>query len=314
MDGVRPSAGVPGPGGEEVHPFPFHWYSLGQFDNPDHSFQAIHQEWDDGRMDGFARVNGRDTMGYYPASRIRSFWSLVSKGRILDHYFCSVLGPTLPNRLYLIAGTSGGLRDDPSLLSSARFHFPTLFDQLQKAGIAWRYYIGGYRPYFPLLAKEFLFTPPLWFPRFRKEPLRHRLKPWPSFFSDARGNNLPSVVFLSPGLPQSSHPPFPIGCSLRSIAAVHQALSTRPDWEETLLVVNFDEAGGFYDHVPPPVIDAFGPGIRVPCLLWSGSLTPAIVSDVYDHTSVLRLIEERYGLPLLGERTEKMASLASALS
>lgn len=314
MDGLDLTEAVPGPDGEEVNPFPFRWYSLGQFDNPDHSFRAIHQEWNDGRMDGFVRINGRATMGYYPASRLRSFGSLISQGRILDHYFAAVLGPTLPNRLYLVAGTSGGLRNEPPLLSRETFDFPTVFDQLQEAGISWRYYIGGYRPHFPLLAKELLFAPPLWFPRFRREPLRDHLKPWPSFFSDARRDAWASVIFLAPGLPQSSHPPLPINCALTSIARVHQALSRRPDWDETLLVVNFDEAGGFYDHVAPPVMDAFGPGIRVPCLLWSGSLPPGIVTDVYDHTSVLRLIEERYGLPLLGERTRKMASLASALS
>ncbi|NMP23199.1 phospholipase C [Sulfobacillus harzensis] len=313
VDGLNPNLAVPGPQGEKVHPFPFRWYSLGQFDNPDHSFQAIHEEWDQGKMDGFVRVGGRDTMGYYPLEGEPTWAKLIATGRILDHYFASVLGPTFPNRLYLIAGQSGGLTANPGLFSAAALDFPTLFDQLEEHHITWRYYIGGYRRHFRLLAKETLFCPLLWFPRFNHKPRVTHLSPWPQFFEDARNSELDEVIFLAPGLPQSSHPPVPITCALHSIARVHEALASRPDWDETLLIVNFDEAGGFYDHVPPPVMDTMGPGMRVPCLLWSGGLPSGVVHDIYDHTSVLRYIEENFGLPLLGERTTQMASLASAL-
>lgn len=313
VDGLTPDLAVPAPDGRLVHPFPMSWYSAAQLANPNHSWEAVHAEWDHGSMTGFVRVNGWDCMGYYPLDRFPVWRALASQAHILDHYYASVLGPTLVNRLYLVSGTSDGMQDDPPLLSPRGFSMPTVFDQLTDVGIDWRYYVGNYRPGCAVLAKEELFCPLLWFPRFRRRPLQQHIQPWAAFFHDARQHTLPPVTFLAPPLATSGHPPFPIEGCLRSIQQVYDVLSRLPDWHDTLLVVNFDESGGFYDHVPPPIIDAYGLGMRVPCLLFSGRLGPGVNHETFDHTSVLRLIEEQFQLPRLGARTQVMASLASAL-
>lgn len=302
--------------GLSVSPFPIGSCSLAQWANPNHSWRAIHEECNDGRMNGFVDVDGIDTMGYYPFSRFPKFMDLAQSGRVLDQYFCSVLGPTLPNRLYLVAGHSAGLKNDPRLFSPWQVDTPTLFDQLQEAGVNWRYYIGNYGA--PLigriLAKQLLFCPLLWIERFHHPPLGPHLYPLSQFAEDVHSHALPAVSYLAPGIWQSGHPPLPLSSALDSAMEIHRLLKSSDLWPHTVLIINFDEAGGFYDHVAPPRIDLYGPGLRVPAIVLSPHLSPGIVHHPFDHTSVLRFIEEQFELPLLGERTTKMNSLALALA
>ena len=307
---------MPAPHGAGVRPYAFRWAWEPLSFGPPHSFADVHEEWNQGRMDGFVRVGGRLTMGHYRPEQVRPGWDWAKRGRLLDHYFCAVLGPTLPNRLYLIAGESGGITDESPPLAPPTLEMDTVFDQLTQAGVGWRYYVGGLTR--ARLgwgwARLFLLCPLLAFPRFMAEPrLRQGIQPLAQFFTDVAGSQLPDVSFIAPGPCGSGHPPTDLPAALALLTAVAEALAGSPDWSSTLLVVNWDEAGGFYDHLPPPVRDRFGPGLRVPALLLSGSIAPGVDHGVYDHTSVLRAIEERWGLPLLGARTREMASLGDAV-
>jgi phospholipase C len=164
-----------------------------------------------------------------------------------------------------------------------------------------------------LYARELQFCPLLWFPRFMREPgLRAGLAPYAAFFRDVLTGRLPPVSFLAPDMLASAHPPLPLRLSMHAADRAVRALRAANLWNDTLFVLNFDEAGGFYDHVPPPVLDEWGPGIRVPCLLLGGRVLPGVRHEIFDHTSVLRLVEEQFGLPLLGHRTSRMQSLAAA--
>ncbi len=314
-DGLSPRLSVPAADGWAARPFPIKRCSLAQLANPNHSWEAIHREWNHGAMDGFVREDGRDVMGYYPPDHIAAFMEMAHQARVLDHYFCSVLGPTFPNRLYQIAGTSGGLKNDPPVCSLRGFEMPTVFDQLEAAEIGWRAYVGDMfpAPGGRALARAAQFCPLLWFPRFVTPPLSWRLSSFNRFFVDVFKGHLPAVSWLFPGLWQSGHPPLPLDAALASALRVFRALKRSMGWKHTVFIINFDEAGGFYDHVAPPQRDSFGPGIRVPCLVLSGRLEPAVVHAVFDHTSALRLIEERFSLALLGERTQVMQSLSTAL-
>ena len=310
-DGLNPDMEVSGPHGR-LKPFALGTWSLAQWSNPNHSWEAIHHEWNHGAMNGF----GPCTMGYYRPDRFPGFVDLARKSRVLDHYHCAVLGPTFPNRLYLIAGTSNGLKNDLKPWSFKTFDMPTLFDQLENVGVGWKYYVGDFcpGPTGALLAHALLFCPLLWFPRFRHPPLSRSVVPLAQFFDDAREGTLPAVTFLAPGIYYSGHPPLSLGTSLDSVRLVYETLKQGPQWANMLLVINFDEAGGYYDHVAPPVVDPFGPGIRVPALVLADHLSPGVIHETFDHTSVLRLIEEHFSLPLLGERTRIMPSLLAALS
>lgn len=312
-DGIPAGVCLPARRGPCVtpHPAPGFTPSFG----PPHSWKDTHRAWDRGAMDGFAIVGGRRAMTYETVASVTGYVRLAHEAVLLDHFFSSVLGPTFPNHLYAISGTSS-IKNDPPLFGHAAFHMETVFDQLERRGVSWKYYVGWYArcPGGAIVAHALQLCPLLWFPRFMKtQKLRAKLAPYGEFFDDVRRERLPAVAFLSPGGFSSGHPPLPLTWSASALSRLVSALRKSPAWPSTLLVCAFDEAGGFYDHVPPPVLDAWGPGVRVPCLLFSGRLTPGVDHGSYDHTSILRLIEERHGLPLLGERTKRMPSLATAL-
>lgn len=315
-DGTPTGVLMPNPRGRPIAPFPYsHDDCALYWTNPPHSWDAIHAEWNDGKMNGFVKVGGPMTMGYFPEGWITGYLGLARQGILLDQYHASVLGPTLPNRLYLISGTSAGCRNDPPLGSRLTFNQVTVFDQLNDKGITWAYYVNGYRPNLlsRALAKALYFCPLLWFPRFIDDPvLSSHILPLSRFYEDVAKRCLPDVVFIAPGLWTSGHPPTPISVSMQQAVSIVRHLAKSPDWKNTLMVLNFDEAGGYYDHVAPKLVDDFGPGIRVPAILLSGRLRSRIDHTVFDHTSVLRMIEEQYDLPLLGERTKHMTSLAAA--
>lgn len=314
--GIPPGVCLPNPAGGCTAPFHEKSLAVGTLTRPLHSWADIHEEWDGGRMDGFVRANGSLAMGYYLGYDIPSLFDLARKFTLCDRYFCSVLGPTFPNRLYAVSGTSSGLENDPPQWGSDTFSQPTVFDQLQEAGVSWRYYGGLYTRVLPLAAKMALMSPLLWFPRITKNPaMMANLASQARFFADARAGRLPEVAFLSPGALTAGEPPVSLGCMLRFLTKVMAAVQSSRDWARTVMVINFDEAGGFYDHMAPPVVDAYGPGLRVPCIVASPLIEGGRVNHtVMDHTSVLRLIQERHHLPPLTDRNRLMASMSEVLA
>lgn len=315
-DGIPPEVCLPNPAGPCVRPFHATSLAVGTLTRPLHSWEVIHEEWNEGRMDGFVRANGPLPMGYYLEEDIPYLYHLAQKFVLCDQYFCSVLGPTMPNRLYAVSGTSAGLKNDPGLVSSLTFSQETVFDQLQEKGISWRYYGGSYIRMVPAVAKTLLFNPLLWFPHITGNPaMMTNMGTLSEFFEDARACRLPAVAFLAPGPCTAGNPPINITFMMRYLRRVMSAVQASAEWENTLVVINFDEAGGFYDHVPPPVIDEYGPGIRVPCILASPLLSGGRVDHtVMDHTSVLKMIQERHGLPPLTERNRLMPSMSAVLT
>lgn len=308
---------MPSRHGPCVRPYPVRSQVTGCFNMPNHSWDAIHAEWNHGDMNGFVRVNGRDTMGYFPEDLVAPYWKLARQGVLLDHYFCSVLGPTLPNRLYLVSGSAAGLKNDPSCGSTMALTQETVFDQLEAQGVSWTYYVDNYRPdaFGRFVSRSLMFCPLFWFPRFMdRESLRNRIRPFQALSRDLDQRTLPDISFVAPGIWNSGHPPLSMAWSMTWLDHVVKNILQSPQGEETLIVINFDEAGGFFDHVAPPRLDADGPGMRVPCLLLAHHLTAGrVVHEGFDHTSVLRMIEECYGLPLLGQRIHMMPSLSEAL-
>jgi len=302
-----------------VRPHRLRSFMEGGLDVPRHAFADLHGCYDGGRMDGFVRVSGPVAMGYYERADLPFYWELAAEGVLLDRYFASVMGPTLPNRLFWVSGTSAGLRDDPSLhemvLGGLRFSQPTIFDQLTERGISWRFYAGDLSESLLDLTKQLLFCPLLWFPRFLQSPrLRAGIVPLATLFSDLRTGRLPQVAFVSPPVSRSEHPPMSVREGMWYVQQIVTALRTSPVWSTSVLLWTYDECGGFYDHVPPPQVDAFGLGMRVPAVLLSPLLPGGWVDhSVYEHVSILRMIQERFGLGPLTERNRTARSLAEVL-
>jgi phospholipase C len=327
--------GYPG-GYKGGHLYPFHidTYTNGECTNDiNHSWGPQHAYWDGGRMDAFVtghlqadgQANGPLAMGYYTRQDIAFYYALADAFTICDQYYCSVLGPTDPNRLYSFsawldpAGTQGG----PVLSTSTsrverigKLSWTTMPEQLQGRGVSWKIYSsadGNYGdnvlPYF----KQYQSNPTL--------QANALLPAYPGTFqTDVATGTLPQVSWVLAPLVESEHPPAPPQLGEAVAADVLNTLVSNPAvWAKTALLITYDENGGFFDHAAPPVPPAgtageyltanplpsdasgiagpIGLGFRVPMLVVSPfSRGGFVCSDVLDHTSTLRLLEARFGV------------------
>jgi phospholipase C len=221
------------------------------------------------------------------------------------------MGPTLPNRIYQHAAQTDRLDNSVLPFSS----LPTIWDRLADHGLSGRYYFSD----FPFLA--------LWGSKYAGIS---RLTG--DFISDCAAGTLPAVSFVDPrflreedGLSNDDHPHADIRNGESFLNSIYEAVVSSPNWPNTVLVINYDEWGGFFDHVPPtrapiPPGDAgLGSdglrGFRVPALVISPwSLRGPVARDVYDHTSVLKMIEWRWNLPPLTVRDASANNLAETLN
>jgi phospholipase C len=326
--------GYPG-GFDGGHLYPFH---LDSFNNGEctndinHSWGPQHSYWDSGKLDGFVTghlaadgaANGPLTMGYYTRKDLSFYYALADAFTICDHYHCSVIGPTDPNRLYSMsasldpAGTQGGPILSTSSTRIERYgtlSWTTMPEQLQARGISWKVYgdpDGNFGdnvlPYF----KQYQTNPVL---------AANALVPtYPGEFQlDVLAGTLPQVSWILAPLINSEHPPAPEIYGEWVSANVLNTLVSNPSvWSKTALFITHDENGGFFDHVPPPtppagtpgeylttsplpsdasgVAGPIGLGFRVPLMIVSPFARGGLVShDVLDHTSLLRFLETRFG-------------------
>jgi phospholipase C len=274
--------------------------------DPDHSYDGARIEYAGGKMDGFLKDTSNDVfcIGYYRGMD-QPFYSRFARSfTTLARYFPSILGPTFPNRMFQHAAQTDRLSNTftPSTL-------PTIWDELAIAGISARYYFNN----LPFLG--------LWGPKYI--PIS---APYTQFVSDAGNGTLPAVSFVDPrftvlddGTGNDDHPHADIRSGEAFMAQTFYAASHGPAWKNTVFVLNWDEWGGFFEHIPPPRATApnnIDPdpvngkallGFRVPTIVASpfsrgNPAKPRVNSLVFDHTSVLKLIEWRWNLPALTAR------------
>jgi phospholipase C len=329
-----PTATNPYPNGQLQHAFrmPTTCQLSG---TPSQEWLASHSAYGNGRNDGFvsapissvdSTIVGGVAMGYWTGDDLPFTYSLASTFPIGDRWFCSLLGQTDPNRRYLIAGTSAGMTDDGGL-SEALIPVPapagTVFNLLDNHGIGWENYVASY----PTGATPELFLANDLIP----EALHHTSLD--DFFTAAANGALPPFSILDPDYStQSQENPQNIVVGEALLAQVVDALGSSPLWEKSILLVMYDEHGGYYDHVPPPVAippDIIPPvvqpgeelyegfaryGFRVPSVVVSPYAKPNHVSHVvHDHTSVLAFVERKWNLPALTHRDANANDLTDFL-
>jgi phospholipase C len=274
-------------------------------------------------VSGSAAGDRQNVMGYYLLDRLPALHELGRNFTVCDRWFSSLPGPTWPNRFFALSGTSSGrvlmpegpLNVRPKEVFVQDQH--TIFDRLSEAGKSWRIYYYDF-PSSLLLNRQ------------RRLENLSGYSLVKQFFSDARDEtSFPAFVFIEPkyfGADQNDdHPPHNIFKAEKLIADVYNAVRSNPAlWESTLLVVAYDEHGGFYDHVEPP--QAVPPddhreewtfdrlGVRVPAILVSPWVDARVERTVFDHTSLLKYLTEKWGLGPLGRRTEQANSIAVALN
>jgi phospholipase C len=299
---------------------------------PSQEWRQSHLQYANGRNDGFViSDSGPVAMGYWTGQDLPFTYDLAMQFPIADRWFSSVLAQTDPNRRFLIAATSSGMTDDiggspGNLIPDASLPAPpngTIFERLSLAGISW----ADYNTAFPTGTTMELYPNP------DGAYSATNAKPIAQFFSDAAAGKLPSFSLLDPDYgTQSQEDPQNIVLGEAFLAKVVNALAASPSWRKTLLIVNYDEHGGYYDHVPPPPAlapDAIAPqvqpgestydgftryGFRVPAIVVGPYAKRGYVSHVvYDHTSVLAFLERKWNLPAMTHRDANANDLTDFL-
>jgi phospholipase C len=280
--------------------------------DPPHSWDSAHAQFNGGGNDGFVtEYDGHtdpsllgEVMSYQTRDTLPVTYALADAYTVCDAYFAAVMGPTWPNRFYGHAATSDGQKDN-DFPSGGAFTFPTLWTHLDEAGVPWKYYYSDV-PFIGLFANHF--------------------RPETSgviedFLADAERGALPPVVWIDPAFNYNDdHPPHHAGLGQEFIALVYNALARSPQWGNCLLVITYDEHGGFFDHVAPPTTDddfaAKGfdqMGFRVPTLLVGPYVRPGVEHTTFDHTSWIKFVCERFGIEPWNARLRAANSIGVAL-
>lgn len=280
--------------------------------DPGHSWNAGHSQFNNGANDSFVKVhqsryglsNAGEPMGYYGRNELPVTYALADAGTVCDAWFCSLMSSTWPNRMYYLSAQSGGIKDNST--QEGGYDWPSIFHRCDDAGVDWRYYYNDL-PFAPLWRGV--------------DPSKVRRMMW-EFFDDAAAGTLPPVVFVEPSFgTNDDHPPHHPSLGQQFIASIYEALASSPQWENCLLVVTYDEHGGFFDHVPPPkaaddrAAAGFDQlGFRVPTIVAGPYVKPGHVSSVvYDHTSVLAHMERSFDLEPLTARDAAANDLMDCL-
>jgi phospholipase C len=301
-----------------VDPDPKHEYAdvIFQIDNQCGNFVADYRK-------SFGSIDAaklEQVMAYFPLDSLPVLHSLGRNFRICDRWFSSMPGPTWPNRYFVHSGTANGHVDMPTGIFDPNIHWfdqVTVYNRLADKGVSWKIYRDG--PHHALTLVR------LW------KYISH-FDDMKDFEQDARDEQtFPQYCFIEPDYfwpgRNDQHPPTDLRTGEELIARVYNALrSNEKLWATTLLVLTYDEHGGFYDHVVPPkaipadnradktgfLFDRYG--VRVPTLLISPWVSQGVDHTQCDHTSVLKYVSEKWGLGPLGARVANANSIAIALS
>ncbi len=291
--GVPAGYSQPDGKGGKVTPHKFHLYDTKDIA---HDWQTIHREWNNGKMDGFYTTDGASALGYYDRSDLPYYYGLADSFTLCGNYFCYQLGPTLPNRIALWAGTTGGITQNHKLIPGS-LDYPTILDLLEDHGISWKFYNLGLLGMGSTPEIEFINAMPFFKRWYREKRLHNREE---DYFNDVKAGALPQVTFIISAAFYSEHPPMNIILGEKKMESVINALIQSPLWTGSAFFMTYDEGGGFFDHVQPPQLDAYGLGMRVPAFVISPWAKRGYISgQLYEHNSLLKFIERRFGLPTL---------------
>jgi phospholipase C len=275
------------------------------YEDPDHSWDGGRITYNNGACDGWLLANPDPfSIGYYVEQDLPFLSRVALDWTLCDRYFSAIMAPTFPNKIYQHSAVTDRLENtlDISVL-------PTIWDRLAAKGLEGRYYFSD----FPFLS--------LWGPKYAGIT-----RTYSQFLADCASGDLPHVSYIDPkfageelGESGDDHPHGDIREGEYFMARTYEAITRSPAFKNTVFVINFDEWGGFFDHVPPDLAPDVDPrfelrGFRVPCVVISPFARRGYVaSGVYDHTSILKMIEWRWGLEPLSVRDRYANNLAEVL-
>lgn len=318
-----------------VEPGSDHW-STGDPSTAD-SWDSARAQWNGGAMDGFVAVPGgmsgpfASTGITNEAGRRRTpyYWFLADQGVLSDHFFSFQFGPALPNMVGILAASSAGMISDPSVgatvvldpstgvrstitdITSAMI--PTaLPNLLEKAGLTWTAFqegSSGVDLVGALASMDVVRSLPDFNQRAIRDP--NLAQSLGQYLAAGWAGN---VTFIKPA---DANNELPVLTELRSseewTQAIVDAIGNSPLWSSSVIFIVWDSAGGYYDGAPPPQMDAFGTGFRVPCLVVSPFAKKGVIqSTPREHSSITKFCESTFGLPTMTARDAAADSLADA--
>jgi phospholipase C len=298
--------------------------------DPAHNWPGMHNMWNKGAMDQFAKINGQTAMGYLGREDIPWYYGIADNFTVCDAYFCSTMSSTSPNRYYSVTGTIDidAVAGGPAIMNDGYWYaWETYPERLDKAGVSWRMYhdtddfddnvLKFFRQY-----QGLEHTSDRWQNAMRNRKIAE-------FEADVKAGELPNVSYIISPADKSEHPEYSSVDGQEYVRRHVEALVKEPKvWAKTVVLITYDENGGFFDHVAPPVPEPgtkgelladvpIGLGFRVPTMVISPWSTGGkVVSDTFDHTSILRFCETRWGAEvpnLTAWRRETCGDLTSCL-
>jgi phospholipase C len=295
-------------------------FRLGDRAAPDLSSdeRAHRLQYAGGRMDGFVgaatldrqRVE-RSVMAYYDDRDLPYYWAVAKEHVLFDRFFAASPGGSVPNHMYWVAGRPG----EP-LPQGGYGDLPTIFDRLDERGVSWKFYVEDYDPRLNVQARgradtsaQAVRVPLLNYPRFvRDRESFNRIVDLEEYYEDLENGHLPQVAYIAPS-GSSEHPPGRVQSGESLVRSLITALMRSESWDSSAFMWTYDNWGGWFDHVQPPA----GYGFRVPALLVSPYARRGHVDGTrLDTTSILRFIEDNWGLRSLAARDARANSLLPA--
>ncbi len=281
-----------------------------------HSAATFADQYDKGKMDGFVSAlnqrnqDGKLAMGYYDGSDIPYYWNLADNYVLFDEFFSSAKDGSFANHMYWVAGIPP-VAPKGQKLSDILANDPTIFDRLQAAGVSWKFYVQNYDPTITYRnlgtsgnrASQVIWVPLLNFDRFIDDPaLSSHIVDLNQYYIDLDNGTLPAVSYIIPS-GASEHPPSKLDSGMRFVKTLIQELMRSSAWDSSAFMFGYDDWGGWYDHVTPPQVDAYGYGPRGPVLLVSPYAKKGYIDQtVLDFTSMLKFIEQNWNVASLATR------------
>jgi phospholipase C len=305
---------------------PYHLESLEE--SLSQTYRTFQNQYRGGAMDGFisdSRQRGEPdnvSMGWLDDREVPFYWNVADNYVLFDRYFSSAAAGSTPNRMYWVSGTAGvdDLDQVGVPIEGWGDDIPTIFDRLQAQGVSWKFYIENYQPEITYqnpgeenISAQISWAPVLSFERFvENHELAGHIVDLDQYYLDLEKGTLPAVSYIvTRG--SSEHPPGDPINGQGLIREMVTALMQSTAWESSAFMVSYDDWGGWYDHVPPPSVDEFGYGFRVPAMLISPYAKQGYVdSTVLDHTSILKFIEDNWGIAPLDERDANANNILGA--
>ena len=319
VDGLKGGETNPGANGEDVEVF--HLDTRQKLHHLPHKWEPMHDAFNDGRNDGFVLAHheankeesltaGPEVMGFLKREDVPVMYELADHYSLCDRWFCSVMGPTWPNRFFMHAASSGGRQSN-----RPKFFLDSVWGKLRDKDLKGKNYFSDLPWAAAAMGKIRGFS---------------RLS---SFFKDAQNGELPDFSIIDPGFffstsdhpkevgGDSDHPEMGPNVNLGQIliSTIYKALAEGPKWNNTLLCITYDESGGFFDHVPPPKTvderDEFRQlGFRVPGLVIGPHVRRGCInSNQFEHSSIIATATEKWGLDPINDRVRASNDLSSCI-